>query len=109
MWNRACPLCFVKLSPFLVLTRSNDLACPACHTELELSRHSRVLASLTGIAAAILAYHLGYTANHLARWIVPVFLAFVAFGCVSAFILLIRSDLVVRPQPDSSAFPHSHP
>ena len=107
MWNRACPLCFVKLSPFLVLSRSNDLTCPACHANLELSRHSRVLSSFVGIFAALLAFYLVSTAIHLARWILPMVVSFLTFGCASALMLLIRSDLVVPPHQDSSIFPHS--
>jgi hypothetical protein len=48
MGNRACPLCFAKLPRSLVLTRSEDLACPSCHALLELSRSSRVLSAFVG-------------------------------------------------------------
>jgi hypothetical protein len=106
MWNRACPLCFVKLSPFLALSASNDLTCPACHAPVELSRHSRVLSSFVGIVVALPAFYLTSTAIHLARWIFPMIAAFLAFGCASALMLFIRSDLVVPPHQDSSIFPH---
>ena len=49
MSNRACPLCFARLSRTQVLSRSNHLICPACHAQLELSRPSRLLASFAGV------------------------------------------------------------
>ncbi len=108
MSNRACPLCFVKLSAFQILSRSNDLVCPACHAELELSRPSRLLGSFAGILSAMLAFHLASSANPATRWTWPIVAAFLAFGLASAFVLFLASDLVVRPHPHSSAFPHVH-
>ncbi|HEY4979081.1 MAG TPA: hypothetical protein VII25_07965 [Candidatus Acidoferrum sp.] len=110
MSNRSCPLCFVKLSVFQILSRSNDLVCPACHAELELSRPSRLLGSFSGILAAFLAFHLASSANPATRWTWPILAAILAFGFASAFVLFIASDLVVRPKPHphSSAFPHAH-
>jgi hypothetical protein len=108
MWNRTCPLCFVKLSRFQVLTRSNDLSCPACHAELELSRPSRFLSSFAGIVAGMLVFHLTHTANPMTRWTWPIVAAFLAFGFVSAGVLSIAADLVVRPLAPSTAIPHAH-
>ena len=104
---RGCPLCFVKLSSVLVLSRSNDMSCPTCHAELELSRHSRVLASLVGIVAATVVFHLSSPAIPLGHSVIPVLLACVAFGVGSALLLLVRADLVVRHDPHSGTFPHT--
>ena len=109
MWNRACPLCFARLSRTQVLSRSNDLICPACHAQLELSRPSRVLGSFAGIAAAMSAFPLAYTANSLTNWTWPMVAAILSFGFASALMLLLASDLVVRSQPHSATFPHSKP
>lgn len=109
MWNRACPLCFAKLSRMQVLSRSNDLICPACHARLELSRSSRVVASFAGILFAAFSSRLAQTANPFANWTWPMFVAILSFGFASAFILLFASDLVVRPQLPSVTFPHPRP
>ena len=108
MWNRACPLCFVKLSAFLVLAHSSDIVCPTCHAELELSRHSRVLASFVGILAATLVFHLPHTANPLGHWAIPMVASIFAFGLGSALLLLVRADLVLCPHHHSTTFPHAH-
>jgi hypothetical protein len=108
MWNRCCPLCFVKLSPFVVLSRSNDILCRACHAKLELSRHSRVFSSLIGVVFGLLAFHVvASSTNEIGRWIFPIFAAFLAYSSVSTLVLLIRSDLVVRHAANSSIFPHT--
>jgi hypothetical protein len=109
MWNRTCPLCSVRLSRFQVLTLSNELSCPACHVELELSRPSRLLSSSVGIAVGAVIFHVAQLANPMARWTWPIVAAFLAFGFASAGALIVSADLVVRPRPShSSAFPHAH-
>ena len=109
MWNRACPLCFAKLSRAQVLSRSNDLSCPACHAHLELSRSSRVLSSFAGIAAALCAFHFAPSANPLLNWTWPLLASTLSFGSVSAIVLLFASDLVVQPGLHPATFPHLHP
>jgi hypothetical protein len=108
MWNRACPLCFAKLSRTQVLSRSNDLICPACHAQLELSRTSRVLGSFVGIAAAMSAFYLSRTTNPMTYWTWPMLAAILSFGFASVLLLAFASDLVVRPQPHPAAYPHPH-
>ena len=53
MWNRACPLCFTKVPPVVVLTRTDEVDCPSCRTPLELSRASRVLGAWVRIAGGV--------------------------------------------------------
>jgi hypothetical protein len=108
MWNRACPLCFARLSRTQVLSRSNDLICPACRAQLELSRSSRVLSCFAGIVAATFAYYLAHTANSLVNWTWPMLAAILSFGFSSALVLLFAADLVVPSQPHSVTFPHQH-
>lgn len=108
MWNRTCPLCFAKVSRFLVLSRSNDLICPACHSPLELSRYSRLLASFVGFLAGLLVFHL-HLPHTGANWVLRPVAVFIAFGLGSALLLFLVADLVVRPNPPSTSFPHAHP
>ena len=105
---RACPLCFTRIPRTLVLARSNDLVCPACHTQLELSRPSRVLGSFMGILAAWIVFHLAHTTNPLVNWTLPILAAILAFGFAAALALLLASDLVVRSPVGhiSTPFPH---
>lgn len=108
MGNHACPLCFAKVPRTLILTKSLELACPACHAELEVSRGSRVLDSFGGILGGFVAAHLGGHASGTAQWTLPIVAAFLTFGICSALVLLVFSDLVVRPKISPTAFPHIH-
>jgi hypothetical protein len=108
MANRACPLCFVKVPRSLVLTRGDELACPSCHTPLELSRASRVLSAVTGLCAGFIAAHIFLGVSAEGRWVMPVVLAVLAYGVVSALVLYVVSDLVVQPKPPVGHFPQSH-
>jgi hypothetical protein len=106
MWNRACPICFAKLSRSFVLSRSYDLSCPICHAPLELSR-SRLLASFIGFLFALFAFH--FPLPHTgANWVLRPVAVILACGLGSALLLFFVADLVVRPNPVSPPFPHLH-
>jgi hypothetical protein len=106
MGNRSCPLCFVKVPRALVLSRSNDLECPACRVSLELSRPSRVRASVAGFAAGLFAGRYALHASGGASWTFPLLAAILSFGFCSALVLFFFSDLVVRPKATAATFPH---
>jgi hypothetical protein len=107
MWNRACPLCFAKVSRSQLLSRSNDLACPACHSPLELSLYSRLLASFVGFLAAVLVFRLPLP-HSSANWVLRLVATFLAYGFASALLLFFVADLAVRTNPVSTSFPHTH-
>jgi len=107
MWNRACPLCFAKVPRSLVLSRSEELVCPACHVHLEISRPSRLLGSAVGLLTALAATHLAHSVTSTAEWALPLASAVFGFGLGSALILFFLCDLVVRLKPLSAGFPHS--
>ena len=107
MWNRACPICFAKIPRFLVLTRSYDITCPTCRAALELSRHSRLLDALAGFLAGLFVFHLPLPPTG-ANWLLRLIAVVLAFAFGSALLLLFAADLVVRPQPVSTPFPHPH-
>jgi uncharacterized membrane protein YhhN len=96
MWNRACPICFVKLSRSAVLSRSYELTCPRCHAPLELSRYSRLLASLIGFLIALLVFHLSLPHTG-ANWVLRPVAVLLAFSLGSALLLFFVADLVLRP------------
>ncbi|HKI11363.1 MAG TPA: hypothetical protein VKA02_04560 [Candidatus Acidoferrum sp.] len=108
MENHTCPLCFAKVRRTLILTKTLEVDCPACHAELEVSRGSRVLASFVGILAAFVAVHLGGQVSGTAGWTLPVVAAVVVFGVCSALVLFVFSELAVRPKSSPTAFPHTH-
>jgi len=108
MGNHVCPLCFAKVPRTLILTKTLEVNCPACHAELEVSRGSRVLASFVGILAAFVAVHLGGQASGTAGWTLPIVAAVVSFGVCSALVLILFSELALRPKISPTAFPHIH-
>jgi hypothetical protein len=107
MWNRACPLCFAKVPRGLVLLRSEDLPCPSCHARLELSRPSRVLASIVGLLAGGAAVSRTIAGGIHGGWAFGLLLAVLSFGVGSVLVLFFLADLAVRPKP-APVFPHSH-
>jgi uncharacterized protein YbaR (Trm112 family) len=108
MQNRSCPLCFVKLPRTAVLALSDDLVCPSCRSELEVSRHSRVAAALFGVIAAYIAAQFAALASPGVAWLLPVVAALLAYGFISALFLLFFADLVIRPTPFTTPFPQTH-
>ncbi|MGB7731885.1 MAG: hypothetical protein WBL50_27970 [Candidatus Acidiferrum sp.] len=99
MWNRACPLCFTKVPRTLVLTRGDELTCPSCGAPLELSRASRVLGAVCGLAAAFVAAHVAWDLSLRSRWALPVVAAILGYGIASALVLYFLADLLVQPRP----------
>jgi hypothetical protein len=107
MWNRACPICFARISRFLVLTCSYEITCPTCRSSLELSRQSRLLDSLFGVLVALFVFHLPFPHTG-ANWVLRLLATVFAFCLGSALLLFFAADIVVRPSPLSTPFPHSH-
>ena len=105
MWNRACPLCFAKLPRGLALSRSDDLVCPSCHAELELSRPSRVLGALAGLAVGFVATSWVSERGVRGAWFLGLLAAVLAFAAGSVAVLFFLSDFVVRPK-EAAAYPH---
>jgi hypothetical protein len=108
MGNHVCPVCFAKVPRTLILTKTLEVDCPACHAALEVSRGSRVLASFVGILAAFLAVRVGGQASGTAGWTLPIVAAMVCFGVCSAVVLILFSELAVRAKISPTAFPHIH-
>jgi hypothetical protein len=107
MWNRACPVCFAKLSRSFVLSHSYELTCQTCHSPLELSRYSRLLASFIGFLLALLVFHLPLPHTG-ANWVLRPVAVILAFSLGSAVLLSFVADLVARPNPSFTPFPHLH-
>jgi hypothetical protein len=101
MANRICPICFGKVPRSPVVAHSHGLDCPHCGRALELSRPSRLLASLIGLVAAWLVF--SWTARAMAgtqdlrEWLLPVVASILTFGIVTPLFLMLNADLVVKP------------
>jgi hypothetical protein len=107
MWNRACPICFARITRPLALTCSYDITCPTCRSPLELSRQSRLLDSLVGLLVALLVFHLPLPHSG-GNWVLRLVGTVLAFCFGSALLLFFAADIVARPRPLSTPFPHSH-
>ncbi len=107
MWNRVCPLCFARVPRAVVLADSYDLVCPTCHTSLELSRMTRVSASVFGLLLASLVAQIFRSQHFAAHWAVTLVACVLAFALASAATVFLVADLVVRSTSPSSTFPHS--
>jgi len=105
--KRKCPLCFVRVPWTLALTLSEEIRCPACHAELELSRFTRIFSGIGGFLGAFGAVHLTRGVVSGTNWATQIVLAIAVFGVTSAVCVLIAGDLVVRPQASSASFPQS--
>ena len=108
MGSHVCPLCFAKVARTLILTKTLEVDCPACHAALEVSRGSRVLASFVGLLAGFAAARLGGQVSGTAGWSLPIIAAIVAFGVCSALVLFVFSELAVRAKISPTTFPHIH-
>jgi len=108
MWNRACPLCFVRVPRSLVFTRGEELTCPSCHTPLELSRATRVFSAAFGLLAAYLVANPASGSNAKGGWLWPVLASILGYGVGSALVVYFLADLTVRPSAAASYFPQPH-
>jgi hypothetical protein len=108
MWNRASPLCFVRVRRSAVLTCGEELTCPSCHTPLELSRASRVFSAGVGLLVALVTGNAISEASTNGGWFLVILGAVMGYGIASALMLYFLADLVVRTTPAVNHFPQPH-
>jgi hypothetical protein len=108
MWNRACPLCFTKVSRSLVLTRGEGVVCPSCGTPLEVSRASRVLAALCGLIGGYVGAKVVASVSVRGAWALELLGAVLGYGIAAAVVLYFLADLVVQPKTPVGYFPQTH-
>ncbi len=108
---RKCPACLTTAPMGAVVAFTNDFVCAGCGQHLEVSEASRVLAAAIGIAAGYLAVSTAPPAYSTLGWAVPVLFGLLAYGCVSALILMASADLRLIPaptQPSVAETPAAH-
>ena len=80
-----------------VVAFSSGLDCPHCHARLELAAASRGVSSAAGLLAGWLAWRWTQGTGGPLAAVVPEFYAIVAFGVVSAAIVMLSADLIPAP------------
>ena len=94
---RICPHCKTEISSANAAAYSNDIACPKCKARLEVAVSSRTISSLCGLAAGALAWNLSASAGGDLGAVLPTLYAFLAFGIVSALVLMFTANLANAP------------
>lgn len=100
---RKCPACLTTAPMGVAVACSNDFVCAGCGQHLEVTEPSRVLASGAGIVAGYFAVSAAPPAHSTLGWAIPVLEALLAYGCVSALILMTTADLRLIPAPAQPA------
>ena len=106
MAERSCPNCRAEISAAGAAAYSNGVECPRCHARLEVASGPRTLASVAGLAAALMAALLGSTAEGVWGGVLPVLYAVLGFGIVSALALMYSASMRNAPAVSVPEPPH---
>jgi DNA-directed RNA polymerase subunit RPC12/RpoP len=103
---RLCPHCKTEISAPEAAARSNDVVCPKCSTRLEVAPGSRTISTLCGLAAGAIVWRLSSDSTSDLGGVLPTLYAFLAFGIVSALVLMFTANL--HNAPAASALEPAH-
>ncbi len=108
-----CPHCKTEISAPEAAARSNDILCSKCGTRLEVAPGPRTISSLAGLAAGAIAWKLSSDSMTDLGGVLPTLYAFLAFGIVSALVLMFTANLRNAPalpvaEPVHAAGPTGH-
>ena len=103
---RMCPHCQTEISAPISVARSNDVECPKCGARLEVASGSRTISTLCGLAAGTIAWRLSTGLPGDLGGVLPTLYAFLAFGIVSALVLMFTGNL--RNAPSAPAPEPTH-
>ncbi len=95
---RNCPHCMAEITAPETAARSNDIECSKCGTRLEVAPGSRTIATLAGLAAGAVAWQLSNGSPGDLGAVLPTLYAFLAFGIVSALVLMFTANLRNAPE-----------
>jgi VIT1/CCC1 family predicted Fe2+/Mn2+ transporter len=95
--NRTCPRCHAEISAALAAAYSDGLECPNCKERLEVVSGPRTISSAVGFAAAAAAWRLTSGASGALGSVLPIVYAVIAFGVVSALVLMLTASLHAAP------------
>ena len=111
---RKCPQCLHVLSIGEPAAYTDSMECPECHTPLEVSTGSRMIAIWLGLAAGYGTWLAVRGSTGTLGWALVVLLPFLAFAAVSALLTIATADLrkrevIIRePIIDDHAPSHGH-
>jgi hypothetical protein len=94
---RICPHCKTEIAAANVAAYSAGIECPQCKARLEVAPASRTISSLCGLAAAAIAWRLSSGSGGDLGAVLPTLYAFLAFGVVSALVLMFTANLRNAP------------
>jgi hypothetical protein len=94
---RVCPHCKTEISSANTAAYSNDIVCRQCKSRLEVAAGSRTISSICGLAAAAIAWNLSRSTGGDLGAVLPTLYAFLAFGVVSALVLMFTANLANAP------------
>ena len=97
MAARVCPHCKSELTAPIVVAFTNGVDCPNCGTRLEVASGSREISTFAGLVAAALAWRMASGSTTDLGGVLPTLYAFLAFGIVSALVLMFTSNLRNAP------------
>jgi hypothetical protein len=94
---RICPHCKTEIPAALAAAYSDNIECPKCNTRLEVAPGSRTISSFCGLVAAAIAWKLSSGSGGDLGAVLPTLYAFLAFGVVSALVLMLTGNLSNAP------------
>ena len=94
---RICPHCRTEIAAPEVAAHSNNVKCPKCGIRLEVGPATRTISSLCGLAAGTIAWRLSIGSTGDLAGVLPTLYAFLAFGIVSALVLMFTANLENAP------------
>lgn len=105
-------MCLKAVPAGYVVAYSDAMDCPGCGQRLEVSAGSRYLASLAGIAAALLVWRMSEASQGMMGFVTAVLYAFLGFSIVAPVVLMLIADLRVKSEESgveaAPVAPHGH-
>jgi len=94
---RACPHCGAEVAITGVVAFTNGVDCPKCAVCLEVTPGARTISTLCGLAAGAIAWSLASGSTSDLGGVLPTLYAFLAFGIVSALVMMFTAALRNAP------------
>jgi hypothetical protein len=96
--SRVCPHCGTEISAIAAAAKSNSIECPKCGARLEVGDGARTISSSAGFAVGAVVYWMTTSpGGRLLPAVLPTVYAFIAFGVVSALVVMATATLRNAP------------
>jgi hypothetical protein len=106
---RVCPVCGKEIPAPATVALTNGLECPHCHSRVEVTDGSRSLPIWIGLAAGWLVWELTTNIGGPVGFALPELFSIIAFGAVSAILLMFAAKFEPAPTPVATAEAHPAP